>query len=76
MDSMIVRNELHKFIDQMDEQQLNAIYSLIASNNNPQDQRRMLIMEERERYLHGEGASFSPEEIRQLAMNPGQRNGL
>ncbi len=40
------------------------------------DQRRNLIQEERERYLRGEGKSYSWDEVRQMATNKDKRNGL
>ena len=38
--------------------------------------RKNLIEEEREKYLRGEGQSYSMEEVRNMALNKDQRNGL
>jgi len=40
------------------------------------DLRKKLIQEEREKYLGGEGRSFSWEEVKNMALNKDQRNGL
>jgi hypothetical protein len=40
------------------------------------DQRKKLIQQERERYLRGEGKSFSWEEVKTLAINKDKRDGL
>lgn len=40
------------------------------------DLRKKLIQEEREKYLLGEGKSFSWEEVKNMALNKEQRNGL
>jgi hypothetical protein len=37
--------------------------------------RKKIILEERKQYLQGEGGSFSPDEIRQMAMHKDKRNG-
>ena len=40
------------------------------------DFRKKLIREEREKYLQGEGKSFSWQEVKNMALNKDQRNGL
>ena len=40
------------------------------------DLRKKLILEEREKYLRGEGNSYSREEVKNMALNKAQRNGL
>ena len=40
------------------------------------DLRQILVQEEREKYLRGEGKSFSWEEVKNMALNKEQRNGL
>ena len=40
------------------------------------DIRRNLVREERERYLKGEGKSYSWEEVKQMAINKEKRNAL
>ena len=38
--------------------------------------RKQLIMEERERYLKGEGRSYTWNEVKEMAANKEKRNGL
>ena len=40
------------------------------------DLRKQLIQEERQKYLRGEGKSFSWEEVKEMALNKDKRNGL
>jgi hypothetical protein len=40
------------------------------------DLRRKLIQEEREKYLRGDGRSYSWEEVKNMALNKDQRHGL
>ncbi len=40
------------------------------------DLRKILVQEEREKYLRGEGKSFSWEEVKNKALNKDQRHGL
>ncbi len=43
---------------------------------NADAQRRRLIMAEREKYLRGEGKSYTWEEVKDLAMNKEKRNAI
>ena len=38
--------------------------------------RKKVILEERAKYLRGEGVSYNSEEVRQMALNKHKRNGL
>jgi len=40
------------------------------------DPRKKLIQEEREKYLRGDGKSFTWEEVKAMALNKDKRNGL
>jgi L-lysine 2,3-aminomutase len=40
------------------------------------DLRKQLVMEEREKYLKGEGKSFSWDEVKDMAVNKEKRDGL
>ena len=48
----------------------------IREEDNAVDLRKKLIQEEREKYLRGEGNSYSREEVKNMALNKAQRNGL
>ena len=45
-------------------------------NANTSDSRRKLILQEREDYLQGKGKSYSWNEVKDLATNPKERNGI
>ena len=40
------------------------------------DLRKQLIQEERQKYLLGEGKSYSWDQVKEMAVNKGKRNGL
>lgn len=48
----------------------------LQSETDVTDLRKKLIQEEREKYLQGEGKSFSWQEVKNMALNKDQRNGL
>jgi len=48
----------------------------LESEDNVVDLRKKLIQEEREKYLRGEGKSLSWDEVKKMACNKDQRNGL
>jgi hypothetical protein len=57
---------------------LNVVKNFVALNNEADtvDLRKKLIQEEREKYLRGEGRSFTWEEVKTMALNKDKRNGL
>jgi len=57
---------------------LNVIKNFVGLDDeaNSVDLRKKLIQEEREKYLRGEGKSFSWEEVKIMAANKDKRNGL
>jgi len=48
----------------------------LQSEDNAVDLRKTLIREEREKYLRGESKSLSWDEVKKMAFNKDQRNGL
>jgi hypothetical protein len=68
-----IKNKLHQQIDTSDERLLKMIYALVKEYKEEGDDideaRMTLIMEERERYLAGEGKSYSWEEVKDMAIN-------
>ena len=48
----------------------------LREETDTQDLRKQLILEERQKYLRGEGKSFSWEEVKEMALNKDKRNGL
>ena len=73
MDNKIVRQKLHQFIDSIENNKAEAIYTLFEAEINPDLQRKKLVQSERESYLDNEGKSYSWEEVKQMALNKEQR---
>lgn len=57
---------------------LNVAKNFVGLSGEPDvtDLRKNLIREEREKYLRGEGRSFSWDEVKNMALNKDQRHGL
>lgn len=57
---------------------LNVVKNFVGLNDEADavDLRKNLIRDEREKYLRGEGKSFSWEEVKAMALNKDKRNGL
>ncbi|MFI5195959.1 MAG: hypothetical protein ACHQD8_02625 [Chitinophagales bacterium] len=67
-----IKNKLHQQIDHGDEKLLKMIYALIKEYKEEEEDdideaRKNLVMEERERYLAGIGKSYSWEEVKDMA---------
>lgn len=71
-----IRKRLHQFIDTIEDKKVAAIYTLLEDEMEPDAQRKKLIMAERERYLRGEGRSYSWEDIKAMAIDKTKRNEL
>jgi hypothetical protein len=70
-----IREKLHHFIDSIEDKKAQAIYTLFEEEieNDTDAQRKRLIKTERQRYLNGEGKSYSWKEVKQMALNKGER---
>ena len=66
-----IKVKLHEEIEHSDSKLLKMIYALVReyhdSDDTLMDKRKLLIREERERYLRGEGKSYSWEEVKKMA---------
>lgn len=71
-----IRQKLHQFIDTIEDKKAEAIYTLLESEIDTDLQRHKLIMAEREKYINGEGKSFSWDEVKQMALNKAKRNAI
>lgn len=71
-----IREKLHKFIDSIEDKKAEAIYILFENEIDFNSLRQKLIMNERERYLSGDGVSRSWENVKDMAKNKEKRNGL
>ena len=69
-----IRQKLHQYIDSIEDKKAEAIYTLLESEIDTDLQRKRLVTAEREKYLHGEGQSFSWDEVKQMALNKEKRN--
>ena len=76
MNTALIRKKLHEFIDIIEDKKAEAIYTLLEGEIDTDAQRKKLIQTEREKYLRGEGRSFSTEEVKQMALNKDQRHAI
>ena len=76
MQASTTREKLHQFIDKIEDDKVEAIYSLLADELDDDALRNRLIQAERTKYLNGEGVSFSWNEVKEMAANKEQRSGL
>lgn len=76
MESEIIREKLHQFIDTTDDSKVEAIYTLLLDDIESGALRRNLVLEERQKYLLGVGKSFSREEVKEMALSKEKRDGL
>ncbi|HEY2726163.1 MAG TPA: hypothetical protein VGI61_03245 [Parafilimonas sp.] len=73
-----IREKLHQFIDSIEDRKAEAMYALFENEiENDSDVKRLnLVNEEREKYLKGEGKSYSWKEVKQMALNKSERQKL
>ena len=69
-----IKEKLHEYIEQGDQRLLKMIYALIREYHDEEyfdieDSRKKLIQTECEKYLKGEGKSYSWKEIKNMAIN-------
>lgn len=76
MEIINIRQQLHGFIEDLEDKKLHALYTLFENEINTDLQRKKLIQLEREKYLRGEDKSFSWEEVKQLAMKKGRNHAI
>ena len=76
MQTTSLRQKLHQFIDTIEDKKAEAIYTLFEDEINSDDQRLKMIREEREKYLRGDGKSYSWDEVKEMALNKNKRDGL
>lgn len=82
MDLLVLRERLHKYIDQADEQHLSAIYTLVendlpVSDDVIIDESTMNILYERmENYEKGGSKTYTPEESFDLIKQHKKKHGL
>ena len=76
MTTLNIRQRLHYFIDTIEDKKAVAIYTLLEDEMDADAQRKKLVIAEREKYLKGEGRSYSWEEVKAMATDKTMRNGI
>lgn len=76
MQTTSIREKLHQFIDSIEDKKAEAIYTLFENEIDTDVLRHKLIQAEREKYLRGEGKSYSWDEVKQLAVDKEKRNAV
>ena len=76
MQTTSIRQKLHQFIDSIEDKKAEAIYTLFEDEIDTDVLRRKLIQAEREKYIRGEGESYSWEEVKQMAVDKDRRDAV
>ena len=76
MNTTRIREKLHHLIDTMEDKKAAAVYMLFADEIDTDLQRKNLVLAEREKYLKGEGKSYTWDEVKQMALKKGKRHAL
>jgi len=76
MNTTGIRKKLHDFIDTIGDKKAEAIYTLLEDEMDTDAQRKKLIQSEREKYLNGDGKSYSWDEVKEMALNKEKRHAL
>lgn len=76
METTIIRKKLHQLIDKLEDKKAEAIYTLLSEDVDNDLQRKKLILSEREKYLNGEGVSYTPLDVRKMAMEKSGRHAI
>ena len=71
-----IRQELHRFIDGLDDKKAEAIYILFESEIDINTQRKKLIEAERTKHLSGEGEILSWDSVKEMALDKKKRRAL
>ncbi|MBC7552377.1 MAG: hypothetical protein H7257_00200 [Taibaiella sp.] len=71
-----IKVRLHQFIDTIEDKKAEAIYTLFEYEMDTERLRKILIQQERKKYLNGEGASYSWETVKEMAVNKAKRSEL
>lgn len=71
-----IRQKLHQFIDEIDDDEAEAMYTLWVEEESDNESRKQLVQKERERYLAGTQRGFTWEEVKAMAANKELRNAL
>ena len=76
MTTTAIRKKLHQLIDDMDDEKAAAIYQLVTEEPDTNQQRKNLVLAERENYLKGKGKSYSWTVVKKMAVNKEKRHAV
>lgn len=76
MDTIEIRKKLHEFIDSVNDRKAEAIFTIFENEIDTEISRKNLVMEERQKYIAGIGTSYTPEQVKEMAMNKSKRGDL
>jgi hypothetical protein len=76
MNTTGIREKLHQYIDAIGDKKAAAIYALFEDDIDSDAARKRLVLAEREKYLGGEGRSFSVDEVKEMALNKEKRHAI
>lgn len=76
MNTAAKRVQLHHMIDEIDDQKIDAFYTLFSNELEEEFRRKKIILSEREKYLKGDHKTFTPEEVRLMALDKSRRHVL
>ncbi len=71
-----IRKKLHRFIDIIEDKKAEAIYTLFENEIDAETQRKNLILQERKKYINGEGKSYSWDEVKLMAIDKEKRHAI
>ena len=69
METTVLRQKLHQFMDTIKDKQAKAIYTLFENEIDIDSQRKKLIETERLKYLAGDIESFSWNQVKEMAID-------
>ncbi len=76
MENTAIRQKLHQFIDTIEDEKLEAIYTIFENEIETDAERKLLILNERNNYLREEGPSYSWDDVKEMALNKSKRDGV
>lgn len=76
MEAVQIREKLHQFIDAIEDKKVEAMYMLFENDIDADAARKKIVQLERTKFLNGEGKSFTPAHVKEMALNKTLRSEL
>lgn len=76
MTTTAIRKKSHQLIDAMEDKKVTAMYQFVTEEPDTDQQRKNLVLAEREKYLIGEGRSYSWTVVKKMAVNKEKRHAV